>query len=205
MGFAAAALLVGCTAGGGGSPTDTPTAGQSASTGPSTTATRSASPSPTPTPTPTPVTLQQGQVWTAQQVYDFNPNFSADPNYAVQSGSVAASIVKLKGVSFGWVNETSGDKIEIAVAHPAASTQSQQSGQLAADQSACGDEQTAAAHYCQVIVDGAPAGTVSYFNASVGTLQIFTTTGYWVAVDSKIFLGPGDSYQIGADVVGNLK
>jgi hypothetical protein len=205
--LAAAALLAGCSGTGGSTAKDTPKASHSAgaSSNPSAGATDAASASPTPTATPTPVTLQQGEVWTAQQVYAFNPNFAPDPSYKVQSGTAAESIVKLKGVSFGWVNQSSNDTVEVAVAHPAPSTQSQQSGQFAADQGACSDEQTAAAHYCQVIVDGAPAGTVAYFNASVGTLQLFTATGYWVVIDSKIFLEPGDSYQIGADVAGNLK
>ena len=133
-------------------------------------------------------------MWTAQQVYDFNPNFSPDPDYKVQAGSAAEQLVKLQGASFGWVNQTSGQTIEIAVAHPSADNVDQFSGQVA------GQSQ-------QVPIDGAPAGTVSYFNVAggVGTLQVFTNNGYWIVIDSKMFLEPGDSYEVASDVMGNLQ
>jgi len=190
------ALLAGCSNAGSSNTKDTPKATQpgtsAGASGPG--ATDSASPSPTPTPTPTPVTLQQGQVWTAQQVYDFNPNFSAQPNYKLEPGSPAAALVKLKGVSFGWVNQTSNDTIEIAVAHPSADNIDQFSGQVASSSQ-------------QVPIDGAPAGTLGFFNVAdgIGTLQVFTNNGYWIVIDSKDFLEPGDSYQIATDVMGNLK
>jgi hypothetical protein len=153
-------------------------------------------PTPTPTPKPIPVTLTQSQVWSAQQVYTFNPNFTADPAYAVKAGSAADQLVQLKGVSYGWVNETSKDQIEVAVAHPNPANFAQFDGQVASSPGAQ-----------QVPIDGAPAGTVSYFTlkGGVGTLQIFTKNGYWVVVDSKTFLEPGDAYPIATDVMGNLK
>ena len=159
-------------------------------------ATASAAPSATPTPSPTPVTLTQSQVWTAQQVYTFNPNFTTNPNYAVQSGSAASQLVQLKGVSFGWVNETSQDQIEVAVAHPNSANFAQFDGAVAATS---GEQ--------QVPIDGAPSGTISYFSITngVGTLQIFTNNGYWVVIDSKTFAEPGDAYPIATDVMGNLK
>ncbi|GAA4180641.1 iron ABC transporter ATP-binding protein [Gryllotalpicola koreensis] len=189
-----ATLLAGC-APASSTTKDTSKPGSSSSAAPTDTDTSAASPTPTPTPTPTPVTLQQGQIWTAQQVYDFNPNFSPDPNYKLADGSAAAKLVQLSGVSFGWVNQTSGDTIEVAVAHPSAENVDQFSGAVASSGAQ------------QVPIDGAPAGTVSYFTVAdgVGTLQIFTDNGYWVVVDSKTFLEPGDSYQIASDVMGNLK
>lgn len=191
---ATVALLVGCSSTGNGTtgaakPTaasDAPSNGQGDSTA-------SDSPSSIPTPTPTPVTLQQGQVWTAQQVHDFNPAFAPDPNYAVATGSAAEQLVQLSGVSFGWVDQASNDTIEIAVAHPSADDIDQFSGQVA------GSSQ-------EVPIDNAPAGTVGYFDVTggVGTLQVFTNNGYWVVIDSKTFMEPGDSYQIATDVMGNL-
>ena len=191
--FATAALLAGCTHASS-TAKDTPKAHDTSNSAPSDGASApAAEPSSTPTPTPTPVTMQQGEVWTAQQVYDFNPNFSPDPNY--QPSDAAAKLVALKGVSFGWVNQTSSDTIEIAVAHPSAQNFDQFSGAVAS-----GGAQ-------QVPIDGAPADTVSYFNVDggVGRLDIFTANGYWVVIDSKIFLEPGDSYQIASAVMGNLK
>lgn len=192
---AAVALLAGCGSNGSSTAKDTPRASQHASSAPSDSGSSdAATPNATPTPTPTPVTLQQGQVWTAQQVYDFNPNFSPDPNYKVQAGSSAAALTKLSGESFGWVNQTSGDTIEVAVAHPSGDNIDQFNGQVAASSQ-------------QVPIDGAPAGTISYFDVAdgVGTLQVFTANGYWIVIDSKIFLEPGDSYQIASAVMGNLQ
>lgn len=140
------------------------------------------------------MTLTQTQVWTAQQVYTFNPNFTANPNYKVAAGSVAAQLVGLHGVSFGWVNETSNDTIEVAVAHPNPANLADYEGAVA------GGSQ-------QVPIDGAPSGTLGFWSstAGVGMLQVFTTNGYWVVIDSKTFQEPGDAYQIASDVMGNVK
>jgi len=197
-GAVAVCLLAGCAASGSKEKTGStnPGATPQTSIGPATSAaSASAAPSATPTPSPTPVTLTQSQVWTAQQVYTFNPNFTANPNYAVKSGSPAEQLVQLKGVSFGWVNETSQDQIEVAVAHPNSANFAQFDGSVAAS-----------AGTTQVPIDGAPAGTVSYFSLTggVGTLQIFTNNGYWVVIDSKTFAEPGDAYPIATDVMGNL-
>ncbi|WP_022881677.1 hypothetical protein [Gryllotalpicola ginsengisoli] len=205
VGALAVTALAGCSMFGGSSATHPSSTSSATSSGDaaggsdgsgdsSASASATASASPTPTPTPTPVTLTQEQVWTSQQVYDFNPNFSPSPSYQVSSGSAADKLVKLSGVSYGWVNESSGNIIEIAVAKPAAETFDQYSGQVA--QSA------------QVVpIDNAPAGTVGYFSTSgdVGTLQVFTNNGYWIVIDSKEFIEPGDAYQIADDVMGNLK
>jgi hypothetical protein len=171
-----------------------PSAKTSASAQPSASASAqpTASGSSTPTPSPTPVTLPQERVWTAQQVYDYNPNFSVAPKHT--PSTYAQPLVELDGESFGWTNDTSGDQIEIAVARPASETLQQYSGQVAQD-------------YQVVPIDNAPAGTVGYFAAKdgVGVLQVFTPNGYWFVVDSKTFLEPGDAYQIADDVIGNLQ
>lgn len=192
---AAVAVLAGCSGTGKASPSASPSGGAtstSAAGDPGSGA--SAAPTPTPTPTPTPVTLTQSQVWTPQQVYDFNPNYTPDPNYSLQSGSAAQQLKQLAGVSYGWIDQTSNNKIEVAVAHPSSKNFQEFSGQVAASSQ-------------PVPIDNAPAGTVSYFNVAngVGTLQIFTNNGYWVVIDSATFIEPGDSYQIASDVMANLK
>jgi len=193
-GAATVCLLAACASSGGGT---SPTTAATDSTTPTAGATDSAMPtqsaSATPTPTPTPVTLTQAQVWTAQQVYSFNPNFTTNPNYKVQSGSDADQLVQLKGVSYSWVNETSQATIEVAVAHPNAANIAQFNGAVASSSQ-------------QVPIDGAPAGTVGYFDVKngVGTLQVFTNNGYWIVIDSKLFQEPGDSYPIATAVMSNL-
>lgn len=197
-GAVTAFLLAGCAGAdvaksGATNPGSTPGTGTgAASAAPSASATFT----PTPEPSPIPVTLTQAQVWTAQQVYTFNPNFTTDPNYKLQSSSPAAQLVQLKGVSYGWVNETSKDQIEVAVAHPNPANFAQFDGAVA---SSSGEQ--------QVPIDGAPSGTVSYFaiKDGVGSLQIFTNNGYWVVIDSKTFMEPGDAYPIATDVMGNLR
>ncbi|MFC4243004.1 hypothetical protein ACFOYW_06440 [Gryllotalpicola reticulitermitis] len=196
-GAATICLLAACAGTSGGSTGQASPNSTDASSAPSAGATDAGRPtptfSPTPTPSPTPVTLTQDQVWTAQQVYSYNPNFTVDPDYKVQGGSAADQLVQLKGVSFGWLNETSNDIIEVAVAHPNSANVAQFDGSVAATSQ-------------QVPIDGAPSGTVSYFDVKngVGTLQIFTNNGYWVVIDSKTFLEPGDSYQVASAVMGNL-
>ena len=72
----------------------------------------------TPTAPTTPVGLTCDQVVTADQLYAYNPNFGADPNYAPKDGSLEKKIVDWKGVSCGWLNQTSNEVIQIAVAKP---------------------------------------------------------------------------------------
>lgn len=199
-GAATVLLLAGCGAGGASTAKSgraDASATATATTGPAGGSVQpTASATPTPTPSPIPVTLTQAQVWTPQQVYSFNPNFTTNPKYAVQPGSPAAQLVQLKGVSYGWVNETSQDQIEVAVAHPNPANFAQFDGAVA---STAGEQ--------QVPIDGAPAGTISYFSTTkgAGTLQIFTKNGYWVVIDSATFAEPGDAYPIATAVMGNLK
>jgi hypothetical protein len=188
-------LLAGCAgARDGAASSATPGATDASSSAPSGSASATPTGTPTAIPSPIPVTLTQAQVWTAQQVYSFNPNFATDPGYKAASGSVAAQLVGLHGVSYGWIDETSNDTIEVAVAHPNPASIADYEGAVA------GSAQ-------QVPIDGAPSGTLGFWSSTggVGTLQVFTSNGYWVVIDSKTFLEPGDAYQIASDVMGNVK
>ena len=116
------ASLAGCV--GGPAPTPSPTrsapVAQSPSMTPTPTSTRAPT-TPPPTAAPTPVSIGCNQLVSPQAIYDFNPNFGLQSNYTPAAGSEAATIVSKKGVACSWLNQTSRDTIEVAVANlPAA-------------------------------------------------------------------------------------
>ena len=162
----------------------------------SSTPTASATPTPTPTPTPsdppTPVTLTCDQIVTPQQIYAYNPNFGADPGYAPTAGSLEASVVADQGVACGWLNQTSGDVIEIAVAKPPASEMD-------------GLKNTAVTNSQPVPTYGVPPQVEGYFamRGAKGEVQIFTGA-YWVVANSPAFQEPGDAAPLMQNVLDNL-
>ncbi|HEY8282540.1 MAG TPA: iron ABC transporter ATP-binding protein [Leifsonia sp.] len=152
-----------------------------------------ASPTPTPTPTepPTPVTLSCDQILTPDQVYAFNPNYGTDPGYAPKKGSLEARIADWKGVSCAWKNQTSGDVVEVAVAHPPAS-------QLE------GLKNAAITTADPVPTYGVPPQVEGYFaKGTAGQVQVFRGP-YWVVAESTSFFEPGDVAPIMQDVLGNI-
>ena len=87
-------------------PTDTPTA--------------SVTPSPTPTAgTPAvPVSVACNTLVSPQTIYDFNPNFTLQANFAPPSGTPANRAAADRGTACGWINGTSGATVVVAVARP---------------------------------------------------------------------------------------
>lgn len=153
---------------------------------PSVTPTRSL----TPTPTPTPVAIACAKIFTAQQVYDFNPNFAATPKYQPAAGSLESKVVAQAGVACSWQNESGAGTVQIGVARPAASELTLLSGQ-------------AAQKYSPVPTYGNAPAVTGYFSPTAHAAQVFTR-GYWVTVDSPLFQEPGDAEPIVADVLKNL-
>ena len=156
-------------------------------------ATTSASPTPTPTPTapPTPVGVTCDQVLTPDQLYAFNPNFGTDPGYTPKSGSLEKQIVDWQGVSCGYLNQTSNNVIQIAVAKPP-------SDQLETLKNAAITSSQPVPTY------GTPPAVEGYFKAgSSGQVQIFKGP-YWIVAESDIFLEPGDPAPLMESVLGNL-
>jgi hypothetical protein len=87
-------------------PTDSPTA--------------TVTPSPTPTSgTPSvPVSVACNTLVSPQAVYDFNPNFTLQANFAPPAGTPANTAAADRGTACGWVNGTSGETVVVAVARP---------------------------------------------------------------------------------------
>jgi hypothetical protein len=158
-----------------------PTSSSSAPSAPS------ASPSPT-NPPGTPVTIACTSVLTPQQVYNYNPNYVATQAFKPGQGTLGATAVAASGRVCGWVNETSGVKLEVAVAQPAPR-------QLATLRSA-------ATSGTAVQPGGSATGFFSVAGGS-GTLQIFTGA-YWIVLSSADIASQTDVATLATDVLGNL-
>jgi hypothetical protein len=188
VGAAAVLLtLVGCT-----SPASTPAPTQTDGSS-SNSATPTVSPTSSATPTaqandPTPVTIPCKALISAQEMYDFNPNFGLTANYAPASGSLAAQAVADKGIACEWTNQTSGDTIVITVAQLSASATTTLKNQLVSSS------------------NSVPTyGVEGYFLATggVGTAQVFPGP-YWVTATSSAFFEPGDAAQLVKDAIAAL-
>jgi hypothetical protein len=185
---AAAVMLVGCTPAA--KPDSTPSASSTAG-GATASNAPVATPTPTPTLPPTPVTLTCDQVVTADQLYAYNPNFSADQGYAPKAGSLEKQIADWKGVTCAWQNQTSGDVVEIAIAHPPAD-------QLE------GLKNAAITAAQPVPTYGTPPQVEGYFKAGdAGQVQIFRGP-FWIVAQSTAFFEPGDAAPLMQSVLGNL-
>ncbi|MDJ0334663.1 hypothetical protein QMG83_05450 [Salinibacterium sp. G-O1] len=109
-----------------GSPTDTastatPTPKPSASATTSATATATATAVPEPTPgahveTGEPVGVSCNDLISPQQMYDFNPNFGLIDGFVPLGGSLAGQAVAANGLACRWMNQSSGDTIDVSVA-----------------------------------------------------------------------------------------
>ncbi|MFF1634298.1 iron ABC transporter ATP-binding protein [Leifsonia sp. NPDC058248] len=153
----------------------------------------SATPTPTPTPSdpPTPVTLACDQIVTADQLYAFNPNYGADPGYAPKAGSLEKKIADWKGATCGWLNQTSNEVIEIAVAKPPASElESLKNAAVTSSQ--------------PVPTYGVPPQIEGYFKpGTAGEVQIFRGP-YWIVATSTAFFEPGDPAPLMQNVLANV-
>ena len=179
VGMVAVLSLAGCI--------DNPPTPTNSPTTPATTSTPTSSP--TPTATPTPVTLACTTILTAQQVYNYNPNFVADNDYQPVAASDAATALADSGVACGWVDETSGSVLSVAIARP-----------TAADLASL--KASASGSTSPVAV--AP-GATGYFSSSggIGELQVFSGA-YWVVISSSDFSAAGDVQPTAAVVIGNI-
>ncbi|WP_395243652.1 iron ABC transporter ATP-binding protein [Agromyces sp. MMS24-K17] len=191
VGLLAAIALTGCTAG---APAATSSADPSGSASPPPGASASASATPAPSasaePSP-PFDVACDALLTPEQVYAFNPNFGAAPDYEPDATAVVG-VVDAEGTACGWLNQTSGEVIEVAVATPSESALTAAGNQAASTSSA-------------VPTYGTPPDVEGYFSrtGTTGTAQVFTGP-YWVVLSSTEFFEPGDAAQLAEAVLGNL-
>ena len=155
---------------------------------PTTSATPTPSASPTPTVAPTNQAFVEncGILITPDQLYAYNPNYVVDPNYAPKPGSIAAAVKAQLGQTCGWIDESSGDILEVAVAAPTASA-------FATAKSAASGGTPISAY-----------GEQGYFGVQdgIGSAQIFMGR-LWLTVSSPGFSTPDDANAILPVVVHN--
>lgn len=170
-------------------PTSSPTAGGSPSESPSVTASASPTPTPTATAVSTPITIGCNALITPDDVYAFNPNFGLITNWTPKAGSAAATAKSEQGIACRWQNQTSGDTIDISVAHlDPASIESLKNDAVG--------KSTMVPTY----------GDEAYFSTSggVGTAIVFQGN-YWLVATSVDFLEPGDPADLINAALGTLK
>lgn len=174
--------LAGCVWPGTGTETSTP--------GTISTPTESPTASITPKPTPTtgtpaqPVTIACTALISAQTMYNFNPNFTLQANYAPKSGTAAFTAKTDSGTACNWVNNTSGDTVTASIARPG----SDEFATL----------KTSAA-------TGTPVsgyGDAAYFAA--GRVDVFSGA-YWVVLQSTYFSTAADAAALTKSVLAQAK
>ncbi len=145
----------------------------------------------TPTAPPTPVTLTCDQIVTPDQMYAFNPNFGADPGYSPAAGSLEKQIAEWKGATCAWLNQTSGDVIQISVARPPSTAMESL-------------KNAAVTSGTPVPTYGVPPAVEGYFTTGKsGLVQIFRGS-YWIVAESPAFFEPGDAAPLMENVLGNI-
>lgn len=150
-------------------------------------ATPSASQTPKRTPG-TPIGVSCMDLIPPQTMYDFNPNFSLQLNYAPAAGTAASTALGYEGLACGWINQTSRAIISVGAAHPAASD-------LAVLRSAAGSG---------TAVSG--LGDAAWFSTSggIGQLQVFTGP-FWITASSDYFGTADDARDLVKAAVAAIK
>jgi len=185
---AGAVALAGCTPSG---PASTDGPGESGSTSaPNSTG---GGPGPSDSTAPeapsTPFEIACDELLTAEQVYAFNPNYGTAPDYEPTSPAVLA-VVDAGGTACGWLNQTSGDLIDLSVASlDPASLESLKN-------------ETVSTSTMVPTYSGADEGYFSVANG-VGTAVVFDRS-YWIVIVSTFFAEPGDPSDLIASVMGAL-
>lgn len=182
---ASVALLAGCT----------PETAEPTGTAAPTAAPASPSAAPEPTETvepPTPFEIACDQVLTADQLYAFNPNVGADPGYEPAGADVTVLVEEDSGTACGYLNQTSGEVIEIGVATPTTAAGESRRNQAALTSKA-------------VPTYGTPPDVEGYFVQAGGTGEAQVFHGpYWIVIQSPALFEPGDAQQLVASVLENL-
>ena len=184
-GGALALLLSGCvpidTDGSTPAETGTPTSTRSVTpTGPAT----APDDDPVETPVGTPITLSCDQLVGAQAIYDFNPNFGLLSDFTPAAGSLVAIAVAENGLACQWINQTSGETIQIAVA----------------DLPAPRLDQLAVTASSGEAISG--IGDRAYF--ANGAAQVFDGS-YWVAGESTVFVTGDDAAPLLQAALASLR
>jgi hypothetical protein len=182
---ASVALLAGCT----------PETPESTETAAPTNAPATATAAPEPTETaepPIPLEIACDALLTADQLYAFNPNFGTAPDYEPAATAVVAAVEEDAGTACGYLNQTSGEVIEVAVATPTT-----QAGETRRNDAALTSK--------PVPTYGTPPEVEGYFILAGGNGEAQAFHGpYWVVIASAALFEPGDAQQLMSAVLANL-
>ena len=164
--------------------TETDASPAESSSAPAPTATESATPTPTSTAAPItvgkPVTIDCNTLVTPDAIYAYNPNFGLSESYTPAAGTEAATIVEAKGLACQWVNQTSGELVQVAVANLPS------------------DKLTALKNNYVMNSNSVPTyGVEGYFKVvdTLGQAEAFSGP-YWISATSDAFYEPGDAQPI---------
>lgn len=188
--LALAGLVVGAVSACAAEPAPKPTKSSTASAAPSETPDPSATP--TAAPVGTPVTIDCDTLIAPQAMYDFNSNFGLSESYKPAAGTEAADIIALDGLACAWINQTSGEVVEVAVANlPAAKLTELKNGFVMNSNS--------------VPTYGDPTRVEGYFQVvgTVGQAEAFAGS-YWISAASDAFYEPGDAQPVVAAALAGL-
>jgi hypothetical protein len=164
--------------------TETDASPAESSAAPTPSATASATPTPTATAAPItvgkPVTIDCNTLITPDAIYAYNPNFGLSESYKPAAGTEAATIVEAKGLACQWVNQTSGEVVQVAVANLPT------------------DKLTALKNNFVMNSNSVPTyGVEGYFQVvdTLGQAEAFSGA-YWISATSDAFFEPGDAQPI---------
>ena len=124
------------------------------------------------------VGLNCGELLTDQVVYDWGSgNFALDVDYEPAAGSAAAQIVTEGGLACRWVNLTSSETVDVAVAAPESTVL-----------------ESAAATAAESAEPATAISPTAYFSSAdgIGRVDAFTDR-YWLTAQSSWFLGQEDA------------
>ena len=135
-------------------------------------------------PVGTPITLTCEQLVNAQAIYDFNPNFGLLSGFTPAAGSLAAIAVAENGRACQWINQTSGETIQISVADLPTPRIS---------------ELASTANSGEAI-----GGVANQAYFATGAAQVFDGS-FWVAAESTVFVTWDDAAPLVRDAVASLR
>jgi hypothetical protein len=149
-----------------------------------------ATPTPAATEAPeegTPVTIGCDTLITPQEMYDYDPNFALSESYKPAAGTDSATIVADNGIACLWVQQTSGQVIEVAVAN-------------LPDEQLTHLKNDFVTNSMSVPTYGDPTKIEGYFlpgatDGDAGQVDVFSGP-YWISIDSDAFVEPGDAVPI---------
>ncbi|HWH26344.1 MAG TPA: hypothetical protein VNT53_06845 [Pseudolysinimonas sp.] len=136
--------------------------------------------------TSTPVTQTCNDLVSPDTMYDFNPNFGLLDDFTPAKSSAGARATQYKGLACRWQNQTSGEVVDLSVAHFDAGT-------------------TASLHETAAKGTAVPALGDAFFTSegSVGAVTVFNS-GYWIVLESPYFGTGEDATTLVASVTGAL-